>query len=294
MTFHRVLPDTDPRGAGATPEYTIETSLFAHCIEFFQDHYNVVSLQDVLDAQAGSRALPDRALLVTFDDGWADNADHALPVLRANGVPATMFVVADAVGQHRPFWQEQVCSAERRGMSPPLPYDSWPAVHGGLQAMPADRRTQWMMEHEATFEDGLRHMVDDADLAKLQEGQVALGLHGKSHVAMREAEDLHAELEGALEALGQRLASAGRPSPSATLSFPHGSYDADIARKAREAGYKLAFTSVPGLNAVDPAPSWLLARTGFETSGITDRHDGRFRPDLLALYLFRRPIKRLA
>ena len=291
--FHRVLSADDPRWVGADPEYTLETGLFEQCIEFLQRHYNVVSLQQVLDASSGSSELPDRALLVTFDDGWADNVDYALPVLLAKGVPAVMFVVADAVGARQPFWQERLRSAELRGLAPPTPFDSWRAVRAALQSMPADRRSQWMLEHDETLDDGQRHMVDLADLAKLQDGRVALGLHGKSHVPMREASDPNAELAGARQAFDDALTGAGRPAPSATMSFPHGSYNADIAEQARKAGYQLAFTSVPGLNAIDPSPSWLLARTGFETATVTDRR-GRFRPDLLALYLFRRPIERLA
>jgi len=293
VMFHRVLSAGDPRWTGADPEYTLETSLFEQCIEFLQQHYNFVSLQDVLDARANLRPLPDRALLVTFDDGWADNAEYALPILHAKRIPAVMFVVADAVGTQQPFWQERLRSAELRGFAAPPPFDSWSAVHAALQAMPADHRSQWMLEHDEALDDAQRQMVDLADLVNLQDGGVALGLHGKSHVPMREAADLHAELEGARETLGNLLAEAGRPAPSATMSFPHGSYDAIVADKARAAGYQLAFTSVPGLNAIDPSPSWLLARTGFEAAAVTDM-EGRFRPYLLALYLFRRPVKRLA
>lgn len=61
---------------------------------------------------------------------------------------------------------------------------------------------------------------------------------------------------------------------------------------ARAAGYALMFTSVPVLNAVGEGPSWLLGRTGYETDTVADAQ-GRFRPEQLAWYLFRRPVQRL-
>jgi len=122
-----------------------------------------------------------------------------------------------------------------------------------------------------------------------------LGLHGKSHVPMRRAEDLDAELGGAREAMAAMLgAPEGLASTAcATMSFPHGSFDDAIASRAREAGYELLFTSVPVLNSVAGKPSWLLGRNGYETDTVADR-SGKFRPERLAWYLFRRETRRLA
>jgi hypothetical protein len=159
-----------------------------------------------------------------------------------------------------------------------------PATRGEVLARFAD-----------ALDDGHRHMVDVADLAALRAGGVELGLHGKSHVPMICAENLDAELGGARAAMAAMLrAPEGLDSPAcATMSFPHGAFDADIAAQAREAGYALLFTSVPVLNPVGDRPSWLLGRTGYETDTIADA-SGRFRPELLAWYLFRREARRLA
>src|SRR5690606_17418205 len=113
--FHRVLDPRDPRWQSCDPDYTMSTGLLAHSLAFFKRHYNVVSLGQVLAARRGQEPLPSRALLITFDDGWADNAEFALPELQRAGVPALLFVVADVVGQRQPFFQEQLVSAWRRG-----------------------------------------------------------------------------------------------------------------------------------------------------------------------------------
>lgn len=335
VMFHRTLGRDDPRWALCDPDYTLEDRLFAQSLDFFARHYRVVSLADVVAAQRGERRLPPRALLISFDDGWADNVDHALPALRRAGLPAVMFVAADAVGAGQPFFQERLISAWRRGALslPALARDVAEAAGGeavsaeaalaaqsgprtgvpgalrrliaALEIMPNPARDMLLSRHAEAMDDGVRHMIDVEELAQLRAGAIEIGLHGKSHVAMTRAEDLDAELGGAMAALraqlGPRAADAAHAPHGGTvddavvcrtLSFPHGAFDAAIAERARQAGYALLFTSVPVLNAVGDAPSWLLGRTGYETDTVADAQ-GRFRPEQLAWYLFRRPVQRL-
>lgn len=314
--FHRTLRPDDPRWGTCDPDYTLSEALFVESIGFFRRHYNVVSLEQVLHARRVGGGLPPRALLITFDDGWLDNVDYALPALSRMGLPGVMFVATDAVGAHRPFFQERLIAALRRGtLRMPALADDIAAVDGGaggasvagdlaglrgliarLEHMSLAARQQVLDAHADALRDDVRQMVDVADLARLRAGGVELGLHGKSHVAMKRAEDLDAELGGARAAMATMLGAAtpgNAGTPCATLSFPHGSFDEAIAARARDAGYELLFTSVPVLNPVAGGPSWLLGRTGYETDTIADR-DGVFRPERLAWYLFRRETRRLA
>jgi peptidoglycan/xylan/chitin deacetylase (PgdA/CDA1 family) len=57
--------------------------------------YAFVTLADVVAWQSGRKALPRKAVAVTFDDGYADFTTAALPVLRSLGIPATLFLVGD-------------------------------------------------------------------------------------------------------------------------------------------------------------------------------------------------------
>ncbi len=63
-------------------------------------------------------------------------------------------------------------------------------------------------------------------------------------------------------------------------------------RRMRHRGRELS-AGVPVLNPSGGGVGWLLGRTGFETDAVVDAR-GRFRPDWLALYLFRKPVRRLA
>ncbi len=69
--------------------------------------YQVVSLDDVLDHVAGITPLPPGAVLITFDDGYRDILENALPVLRRHGYPAVIFVPIGYLDDARPLPHEE-------------------------------------------------------------------------------------------------------------------------------------------------------------------------------------------
>src|SRR5262249_23825226 len=107
VIFHRVLPREHPAWRGAGPAWTVLDTVFRDCLHFFSDHYTAISLQGLLDACADAKPLPPRPLLITFDDGWADTAEYALPILQEARMPATVFVVSDCVGRYE-LWQDTI------------------------------------------------------------------------------------------------------------------------------------------------------------------------------------------
>ncbi len=307
--FHRILAPSDPRWASCDPDYTLAQDLFAQVLAFFGRHYHVVTIQQVLDARRGVASLPPRALLITFDDGWQDNLEYALPTLQAAGMPGLLFAVADAIDRKQPFYQERIVAAWRRGalgtcdLSGALLAQGHPTQGGAnngiaalraliavLEQLPIEVRGAVLAALEPRLDDGFRHMLDREELRSLRRGGVEVGLHGKSHEPLTRVDDLDAELGGAREAMRDKLGGESAPN---TMSFPHGKYDPAIAQRALQSGYELVFTSVPTLNPAQPTPGWLLGRLGFETDAVADR-SRRFRPDWLALYLFRRPQRLLA
>src|SRR5579864_5457990 len=114
VMFHRVIDAADPEFADADPASTITPELFDDLLGFFENHYAVVSLADVIDASSPDeyRPLPDYPLLITFDDGWADNLRHAAPLLRNHRLPAVIFAVAETlISPDTAWWHEQVFAA---------------------------------------------------------------------------------------------------------------------------------------------------------------------------------------
>jgi peptidoglycan/xylan/chitin deacetylase (PgdA/CDA1 family) len=78
---------------------------------------HTVSLADILAALGGGPSLPAHPVALTFDDGYADFSSAALPVLRANGFRATVFVVSGFVGRPGYMSAAEVVAAARAGMT---------------------------------------------------------------------------------------------------------------------------------------------------------------------------------
>ena len=298
LCFHRVLPPSDPRAEDADPEWSISVDAFADCVAFARKHFNVVSLDELLDARRRGHELPPRPLLLTFDDGWADNAQHALPVLEAKKTPAVIFVAGDAVGMDAPFWRENLRAALRGGR---LDAEIWCALWeqvelpsaekseatledllGHLFKLGRTKRDAALAPWRARLDDGHRHMMTVEELKNVASREIAIGAHGRTHEPLSLCEDLDDELaqprtrlEGLLDV------------PVTTLALPHSRFTPEVLKRARRAGYEMVFTGAPELTPTRVIP-FTVGRLPI-TPGVLSDESGRFRPERLALHLFRRP-----
>lgn len=105
LMYHRILPaeaDTfSHSGIIVTPE------TFDRQMAFLARHFRTltpVQFQQELATSSFGR----RACLVTFDDGWWDNLEYALPVLKKHAIPAIVFVATGYIGTTDTFWQERL------------------------------------------------------------------------------------------------------------------------------------------------------------------------------------------
>lgn len=102
LLYHRVYEaPSDPQLLCVTPQH------FAEHLEHLRRHYRIMSLGDLVRALR-ERQLPKRAVVITFDDGYADNFLNAKPILERYEVPATVFVTTGYIGQEREFWWDEL------------------------------------------------------------------------------------------------------------------------------------------------------------------------------------------
>lgn len=70
----------------------LDISLFRQQMDFFKNNCNVVTMEQVIDAIKGKCALPEKAVLLTFDDGYIDNFTFAFPILEEYGFQGSFFI----------------------------------------------------------------------------------------------------------------------------------------------------------------------------------------------------------
>lgn len=93
LVYHRILR----RGHGPRL-VTMSSARFAAQLAYLASHgYEAVTLRRVYDAWTGAGKLPPRAVVITFDDGYADQVRVAAPMLRRYHWPAELDLVADAL-----------------------------------------------------------------------------------------------------------------------------------------------------------------------------------------------------
>jgi peptidoglycan/xylan/chitin deacetylase (PgdA/CDA1 family) len=194
---------------------TIPVSLFDEQMDQLRQlGYSVVDLQAVVDYYVDGRALPPRAVLITFDDGYRDNVDNAAPVLRTYGYPAVLFVPIGYLDDRQP-----------------LPHEERLAVQGLL-----NRTLDW------------------GELAEAEKNGIRIESHGISHrpLANLEVDESAREITLSKLRLEERLGRPVRA--FSYVKGSEADYRAVHLSLVRQAGYDLAFSAVSGANSADTDP----------------------------------------
>lgn len=81
----------------------LDKELFKNQIEFMKNSFNVVTMEQVLEniQGEGMHGLPENALLLTFDDGYADNYTVAYPILEEYGLQGSFFITGKTFATHQ-------------------------------------------------------------------------------------------------------------------------------------------------------------------------------------------------
>lgn len=89
VMYHYVRPIKDSAYPGIKG---LELNLFREQIAFFKENFQVITMEEVIDAVREKRRLPERAMLLTFDDGYIDHYQYVFPVLKEYGMQGSFFV----------------------------------------------------------------------------------------------------------------------------------------------------------------------------------------------------------
>ena len=304
VLFHRVFPVSDDRYLQADMEWTVTDVFFRDCMQFFKQYYNVIDLSQLQNFIESGTPLPAYSLLVTFDDGWADNLEYALPITQQFAIRPLLLVTTGAIGKPILSWQELLYSAWRINL---LQSNVVKKISAVIQ-QPVDnviteqdiRSLIQAIQHcpervrDAAVEliDTIslphsRQMLNTEQLNQLAKG-FDLGTHGVRHEPLTQSENPGAELQQVREQLQEMT---GQPL-ALSMSFPHGRHNDDVMQITKNVGYTMIFTGIQCHTQLKPQTPAIFGRHNMNQLMFQDVN-GRLRPELLALYLFRQPVKNL-
>jgi peptidoglycan/xylan/chitin deacetylase (PgdA/CDA1 family) len=239
LGYHRVAePADDPFGLCVSPRN------FAEQLEVIRAHANSRSLGELVhSATAGD--LVKRTVAITFDDGYADLLDNAIPALQKAQLPATIFVISGLLGSV--FWWDRLakaftdgsCGGRRRNGRSDLN-----GTHQRLRTLPCTQRERFLLALE-TRASGLSNAtpgsITAAELSALAaEPLFEIGAHTRTHPWLPSLgpTEQREEIRKSRRELEQ---IAGRPVRA--FSFPYGASTAALREEVRVAGYVLACDS---------------------------------------------------
>lgn len=267
LIFHRVLAERDPLHRGEPTAAEFESRL-----GWIKAHFNVIPL---FEAIAGLRngSLPDRALAITFDDGYANNFDIALPILKRLGLHATIFVATGFLDGGRMF-NDTIVETVRRFKGNDLDLTSMglgryatdsvqaraTAIHSILHRvkhLPPDARAEIADRVACTVDEPLPTdlMMTSDQVAAVAACGFEIGAHTVRHpilagldaaAARREIEDSRRHLE--------RITGK----PVRLFAYPNGRPGTDYTNETvaliRELGFFGAVTTSPGSARIGDDP----------------------------------------
>jgi len=267
--LHHVRPARDDmfqpnRHLQITPEFLREVLAHVRALDV-----EIVSL-DEAHRRMGERDFARRFACFTFDDGYRDNRDHALPVMREHNAPFTVYVASDfADGTGRLWWvalERVIARADsieimRDGAAVRIEardatakQDAFNQVHEWLRTLPNDADVQREVSALCA-----QHGIDDAAIARelcmswdelrafAADPLVTIGAHTISHCNL--ARESEAGAQHQMRDSRSRI-EIELQKPAQHFAYPYGDKPAATAREfafAEELGFKTAVTTRPGM-----------------------------------------------
>ena len=293
LTYHRVFNVADEAKFPFDPALiSASTTDFRDQIEYVARNFSPITFTDVVAALDHHKPLPHRAIVVTFDDGYADIYVHAFPILQRFGVPATVFLSTGYVGTREVFWFDRVSNllfhaapgtlqlpglinsitlsdvtSRRRATEEILEY---------LKGIPDALRREKIEWLDATLgnaphpeDSGLSETLTWAQVGEMSRNGIEFGSHAVSHPILTKLDDeaLQFELVESRACIERQLGKVAD-----VIAYPEGgpnAFDARVISAVKSAGYQLAMSYIPGPNLLDRVNRFAMPRLQVERSTTT-------------------------
>jgi peptidoglycan/xylan/chitin deacetylase (PgdA/CDA1 family) len=269
LNFHKVSPDPHPYFEPVHPATFEEYAAFLH------RSYRVMDLGELVQ-RSHEGDIPDRAVAITFDDGYRDNYEYAFPILMKYRLPATIFVATGVIGTGATLWHDKVFDAFRYTSLSCLRLDNTHFPECILDSPSSLRRALELTLNHAKelfgasrlrfVEEVQRALIPDRptrqedrmltweQITEMNRAGIRFGSHTVTHPILSQLsqDELTKEL---FESRRQLVEQLGEPVES--FAYPNGrssDYNNSVKRALRECGYTYAVTTEPGFNCAQTDP----------------------------------------
>ena len=289
IAYHRV---NDPGAADRFDEGTLDVfpERFGEQVRLLKQEYTLVDPVDVRACLRG-KPWPRRPAMITFDDGYRDNYERALPILENHGAKALFFIATHYIDHRNVYWWDRISYTLKHATKTTftIEYPTTLAIDVGSDRSRAESALHSLVK--TTFDLDLSRFLEELTTAAgvawsdalereladelvmtwdhvraLRDAGMRIGSHTRTHRVLGtiKEDQLRAELSGSRsdleDALGEEVWSIAYP-----VGYPVVG-DRRIRAALREAGYEIGFTYNTGAQDLRSLDPFDVSRSGVDVS----------------------------
>lgn len=305
LGYHRVTDDFERERHLGIESCLISQQTFKQHVQWLSSRFELATMSRAVEVLQGRASAERDVAAITFDDGYADVLEHALPVLQALRAPATLYVSSAVVEREGFFPHDRLYallrrheqSAAMRLRTPPFtsalldrPWHGTPKtakqwLHDLLQERSPDEIERICDELTFAAENAVPKLPSSmkalgwAGVRALRDGGFEIGAHTTSHAVLA-----NVPVELAEQDLIASKAAIERAieSPVKHFAYCNGYYNDDFIDALKRAGYTSAVTTEDRINRIGSDPFRIARRVVWEG---TARGSSHTSPNLLACQL---------
>ncbi len=283
LAYHRVVADIGKAEREAIYGIVVSKATFRRHCELLLRKYDVVSLETAMRSAGDRRNATRPMAVITFDDGYVDFYEEAFPVLKELGLPATVFLPTDYIGQPKPLAHDRMYWLLKLALAGSVPMTA-ALLKAGVAAdiaaefsgsgdllyltdklvyLPNELREMAIIEMESELGEKFEEYPKEYQLLnwemvrEMARNGIDFGGHTANHVILPLEVNsvMKSEIDRCKHTLENELGKK-----VASFAYPNGEYNDSIRQMAADAGFSLAVTTQTRINTSD-ADLMALGRT---------------------------------
>jgi peptidoglycan/xylan/chitin deacetylase (PgdA/CDA1 family) len=243
-------------------------------MDYVKKNFDTITFAQLKACREGKIPFPKRPIIITFDDGFADNYQNAFPILKKHGLPATIFLASGFIGTDEVFWWEKVAYWLKHSK------DFFKVWEGLGQQVPSqnDQTQRWVLRYFKDAADHERiHILSEMEkqfpiekgsyfplirplrwdeVLEMSQGGIEFGSHTVTHPLLSKVphEKLLLELSASKKEIEEKIGKE-----VIALAYPVGGpsdYNDEVISVAKQVGYLFGITYFPEGDNSQSSTDW--------------------------------------